>query len=412
VEPIYLNTWPFRPDIVRENTERFNEQYGEKAEMVEITGDYHAIMTSKLQAKAPLDIFYGSLYHLARYASAGWLEYIDDLPTLEDYKRDVYPKYREAHYDPMTGHYYGLVYYDGWRTLLTNQAILEEAGMADDYPRNWDEVYENARELKRRGYTDTPLGLWWQADWWIGAEQFAAEHLNEGFTLIDENFEPAFEGTDYILQRWKDAYDEGLVPKELPAMSWGDYFTFLLSGKAAYFYTESYNIAVFNDPARSPYAGKCSLVPSTPKYIFGHTKGGDAYLVAKRPRDDVQLSRVFRFLSYLGYRDKFGELYVSKRWNLESYLSSVFPEVNEDPEVVAKFVNKATTYRGEVDYERYTYGFANAPYIHWWKAFWAIDFIIKIVERVPRAILGEVSIPETVEALRNDVISLKKMYGM
>jgi len=410
--PLTFNVWPFRPDIEKNDIDTFDSQYSEQVNFAEIAGDYNAVMSTKLMAKAPMDVFLAQLFQLSKYWSAGWLETIDDLPTLAAYKKDVYPKYQDAFV--MDGHDLGLMYYNGWRAVLTNQAILEKAGMADDYPKNWSEVYDKARALKKGGYTDTPLGLWWSADYWIGAEQFEMEIKNDfGVELFDSNLEPVFDMSNAgeVLKRWVDAYNEGLVPKQLPSMSWGDYYSFLFSGKAAYFTSESYNMAALNDPKRSPYAGKCSLVPNPPNYAFGHYNTC-AYVISKtRPRSDEQLSRAMRLLSFLGYRDKNGQLTVAKNFQVGAFLTSVFPEVAEDKDLAKTQAAQYLPYRGDEDYARYVKGFQEASYEKWWKAVWAQDFTIQLTERLPQAIIGKVSISDTIDALRKDVDDLKKSYG-
>jgi len=410
-DPLIFNVWPFRPDVWAVHTDAFKDQYGEKLDFSEITGDYNAIMTTKLQAGAPLDMFLAQLFHAAKYWKAGWLETIDDLPTLSSYKNDLYPEFADAYV--FEGHDLGLLYYSGWRAILTNQKILEQAGMADEYPKNWWEVYEFASDLKKGGYTDTPLGLWWTPEWWIVAEQMEMEVKNDfGVELFDDDLEPVFDTDNMgqVLQRWKNAYNEGLVPKDLPVIGWGGYYSFILSGKAAYFLTESYNIAALNDTARSPFAGYCSVVPNPSNYAFGH-QNTCAYVVRKKARDNQQLSRVMRLLSYCGYRDKNGELSVAKRWDKECLLTAPFKEVREDPTVKEAYLKIATTYRGEEDFDRYIKGYAAAKFERWWKAFWAMEFTLKLCEKLPLAITGEVSIPDTISALRNDVAELKKLYG-
>jgi ABC-type glycerol-3-phosphate transport system substrate-binding protein len=407
--------WPYRPDLAQERADRFNQAYSERVTVESITGDYQVTITGKLQAGQPLDMIYGGVDQLSKWYGFGWLEPLNDLPTLQDYLRDISPKFRDAFVNPSTGDHIALTYYSGWHTYLTNQAILEKAGLENDYPADLDGLYERARKLKAEGHTDTPLQLWWASAFYELPWQWVLDHLIEEVPIFDANFDPIFDvntETATIIQRWKDAWTEELVPKDSLTTAYADWIGKFASGTIAYMPEQSYQLPTYNDPAQSEFAGKFSLIPNQPggRKWGWHFNAG--YGMVKRNRDALQKRRVHRLISSFGYRDHIGELTVAKDFNLPpSFLVSVFPEVTNDPEVRQPYIEKGTPYRGEEDYQRMLDGFNSAGSPAWWHAPWANDFNVRLTQRIVPAITGETTIASAIEALRADAQELKQQFG-
>jgi hypothetical protein len=408
-----FDDWAYRPEAVAQYVDTFNKVYGEKVNVETITGDYRVSITGKLASGSPVDLLYAFPFYISGWYNAGYLADIDSLPTLQNYLNDVYPNLKDAYKDQRTGHYLGLGYFTSWICTQTNQAILEKAGLKDAYPKDLFEFIDQLRTLKKGGYAESPWQPWWaQADYAI-PWQFEHDHATQGAQLFDNNYDPVFDtntATADILKIWKDAYDERLVPRDSLTTTLSDWQAGFAAGTYAYMMEQCYDIAYYNDPANSKLAGKFSFIPDQSggnKWGFVLSPG---YVITKRDRTPMELQRLYRLLSFFGYRDNTNTLRVARTWALPpSQLFSVFPEVMNDMDVKQNWITKGCPYRGEEDYNRLLEGYFSATVPSWWLSCpFSNDFNVKLQERIPGAITGQTSIPDTITALRKDAQDLKK----
>ena len=171
-EPLGFAFWPWGSEIVTENAKLFEQEYSEQVNLQPIPGEYAAVVETKLAAKAPIDMFYAQRGQAARWYAAGWIHPIDDMPGLEEIKKEMFPGINEDSKAP-DGRFIGLTYYNGGPfCLFRNEKVLSEAGYKAtknpaDYPQTWDEVYKQCVEIKKKRIVEQPfLPAWYKA--WTG----------------------------------------------------------------------------------------------------------------------------------------------------------------------------------------------------------------------------------------------------
>jgi ABC-type glycerol-3-phosphate transport system substrate-binding protein len=340
-EQLVFSGWGFQTDMVQKWVSRFNQQNKENSAFRVIAGDYPSVMENKFRNKEKVDLAYVLDTEFPRWAKAKWIHDFSDWPDLEKAKAAMYPNVRDAL--TIDGKLFGLPYFasiDG--TIAVNQKILDKVGITPaEYPKNYTELYDQMRAIKKAGAAETPWLPRWIAESFGIGDAIYNEMLAEGLELVDEQGHPIFDGkTEHVavLERAKKAWDDGLVPKSVLTMSETDQIDGFASGKYAMSEQQLYDaIATMNDPQRSQIAGHGSFVP-VPEggHPWGHLTLG-AYVVPNMGQSGERLGRAFRLAGYAGYQDNGGQFYVSKQWALSNGLGSAYAPVLEDPEVIAKY---------------------------------------------------------------------------
>ena len=155
-EQLVFRGWNYRPEVVQDNTNRFNEQYSENVDYQTITGDYISIMENFHIANQPLDMAYANPATLARWQLPGWIHDYEAWWNVDDARGEIYEGVRQSL--TIGDKLYGLPYFVSIRgTLAANMAVLEKAGItAEEFPKTWDELYAQLRQLKADGVTEGP----------------------------------------------------------------------------------------------------------------------------------------------------------------------------------------------------------------------------------------------------------------
>src|SRR5438094_8048528 len=86
--------WPFGDEIIAENARIFTEQYGPKVNLQPTSGDYAAVMETKLVSGTRLDLFRAQRGQASRWFAAQWIRPIDDMPDLDKIKKEEFPAIR------------------------------------------------------------------------------------------------------------------------------------------------------------------------------------------------------------------------------------------------------------------------------------------------------------------------------
>lgn len=410
-DPLVFRGWNFMPEIVQDNTKRFNEQYKEKADYQTITGDYISIMENFHIANQALDMAYANPATLSRWAVPGWVNDYEAWWNVDDARGEMYDGVRDSL--TVDGKLYGLPYFVSIRgTLMANNAILAKAGITPDkYPKTWDELYEQARQLKKDNVTQGPplLPHWFAAGVWFGVSWgYLFECLNRGAVLFNDQNEPVFDDqTLAILQNWRKLAEEKVIPDGVFTMGESDYIDAFAKGTYAYSPQQVYDLKTFNDPNKSQVAGQVAPVPVSGQ-PWGLIDEG-IYVVANRKQSEEKLRRDYRLAGFFGYRDKEegGSLFVAKRWAMEAALNSGYKEILEDPEVIAAY-NKwlpdpkmLATVKGVVDAGQF-------PKV--WQTFWWEEWNAQAMTDLPKAILGQAKVEETHASLKKLAEELAQRY--
>jgi len=408
-EQLVFRGWNFRPEVVQDNTSRFNQAYSENVDYQTVTGDYIAIMENFHIANQPLDLAYANPATLFRWSIPGWVHDYERWWGVDDARGELYDGVRESL--TINGKLYGLPYFVSIRgTIMANNAILSKAGITpDQYPKTWAELYDQCRQLKASGAVEGPplLPHWFAAGVWFGVSwAYLFECLNTGAVLFDENNQPVFDDqTLAILAEWRKLMEEGIVPESVFTMGEADYIDAFAKGTYAFSPQQIYDLKVFNDPERSQVAGQVAPVPVA-EQPWGLIDEG-IYSVPNRNDSDEKLARKYRLAGWFGYRDHEDQLYVAKRWAIEAALNSGYKAILEDPEVVEAY----HSWLPDPSMLDTLNGILNAgQFPKVWQTFWWEEWNATAMTELPKAILGQESV-ETVHAnLKQLAVELAERY--
>jgi multiple sugar transport system substrate-binding protein len=341
-KPLTYAFWPWGSEIVSGNAKIFEEQYGEKVNLQPIPGEYAAVLETKLAAKAPIDIFRAQRGQAARWYAAGWIRPIDGMPDLEKIKSEAFPGIVEDAKAP-DGKMIGLTYYNGGPfCLFRNEKVLSAAGFEatanlGDYPQTWDEVYEQAKVIKKKKIVEHPLLPCWFKAWTGVPWAFIAHAFSEGEYLVGEDLKAIFSTETPILKMlsdWQKWWDEDLVPRSILTLQETQMSSSWHKGLHAFHPWTDYQSFTYADPKESSIAEYNSQNPVMPGATHDTVLVGHALLgMSTIKRSEEDLMRVWKLMKFYGWRDKTGDLLVKKRWAREANLPQPFPEVYKDPEV-------------------------------------------------------------------------------
>ncbi|MDQ6674741.1 MAG: ABC transporter substrate-binding protein [Chloroflexota bacterium] len=353
-----------------------------------------------------------------RWYMAGWAWDLEGHWNVDQIKKDLYPAWKDA-LSTKDGKLLGLPYFQSVRgTMCTNEELLQKVGItSQEYPKTWEELYDQVYQIKKAGVSDTPLLPHWFATAWFGISWgFEFECGNRGAVLFDQNGNPVFDDKCYaILDQWKTLLADGVVPREVFTMGETDYIDGFASGRYAYSPQQTYDSKVFNDPTRSKLAiggsnpnAKGSKYVPVDKQPWGLINSG-VYLNVKRPgQDDKTLERAYRLQEFYGYKDAAGELFVSKRWAVEQALNSGYPATLEDPDVQAAYRTWMPDYELMFPAMKSLLSAASAPAV--WKRYFHSEWNTKATTELSQAVLGQRGTKETLDDLKALAERLIKKY--
>lgn len=412
-ETVYMRGWQFRTDVVQSNVARYNDTLGGKVDYATVTGDYPALMEQNLMAGAELDMLYANPSSACRYYDAGWTLPADELPNYEEIKADMLPNLLDAW--SYKGKQMGLSYFASTRgTIVVNLKAYEEAGYSpENYPKNWDELYDQIFELHEKGVAQPFLPHWF-GEWYGISWGFVLEVLNRGGTIADpETHQPNItteeDGPYYkTLAAWKKLWDSGMVPEEVFTYTEAGYIDAFASGRYIFSPQQIYDIETFNRPGRSQVAGHTSLLPYAGQ-SWGLIDSG-LYVMSKRERSEALSDDVKKFVSWYGFKDESGKIAIAQNWMQENMLFSGYKSVMESPETEARI--KAAIARPE-DYQAILDVYKNTPFPKGiWSVVWSEEFNPWLKETLASFLLDDGDIVETLEMMNEKMTELNDKYGI
>ncbi|MEM7025510.1 MAG: extracellular solute-binding protein [Pseudomonadota bacterium] len=412
-DPLYFRGWQYKTDIVQDNVDRYNSEMNGNVDYATVTGDYPALMEQNLIAGADLDVLYANPSQAGRYYDGGWILPAEELDNIDDIKADMYPNILEAW--TYKGKLLGLSYFVSTRGVMhVNLKMYEELGLTDaDFPKNWDELYDQLYVIRDKG-VEQPFLPHWINEWYGISWAFDFEVMNRGGTIADpETHAPLLttdeDGPAYkTLAAWKRIWNDGLVPEEVLTYNESSYIDAYASGRYVFSPQQLYDLETFNRPDRSQIAGYASLLP-----YQGQSWGlldSAVYLMTSRERDDALTEDVKNFANWYGFKDQNGKVFVGDRWMQESMLFSGYKSVMESPEAAERM--KGALARPE-DVEVVLEVYANTPYPKGiWSVVWAEEFNSWLKETLQNYLLDDGDIVETIEAINEEIDSLNSKYGI
>lgn len=332
---IKLQMWDYRPDIVRSNVDRFEQENpGVKVDGPE-TGPccavYRQRMNTNFLAGEAMDAMYLRDEDVAEWAEANWIRVLDDMPGSKELAKDEYGfVHIQTHYK---GKRYGTIYYIGLQEMLYNRAHLQQVGISKP-PETLDQLREAALQLKRQRVVEFPI--------W-GTPSYALvviAYLATGGKVFDEKTNALF-GKDPMFKQIVDWHIQAFQGDKIFG-SVPDVQAPFDNGKSSFTWTSFYDLKRLNGMATGAVAGAGQpgggaagqlMNGLNPGLAAGKT-GGDGicrqYAVAKESKHPLE---TWKLISFLGGKDKAGQYSVAKRWWLEQGLWFGYKPLEQDPEV-------------------------------------------------------------------------------
>lgn len=337
-------TWSYGVESIADNIANFQEMYPN----ITITHkdyswlEYHDIMVGAFAAGNSPYLLYGSDHWLDEWASAGWLEPLDEhCPNVAVYNDEVAQYALEG----MTyeGQTYGLSYYADTMDFVYNEALLQEAGF-DTAPVTLDDVYSMSVQLKEAGITQYPIIMAWAQkegaypEAWLSLVYSAQEGGN---ALFDDDLNPVFnvEGSaaHEVMEWLRMVYDEGLLDPASLSMAEIDQVKSMQAGAHVFTIVPQYNMAELNSPGSGDYAGsfKIALMPGQSHAAVGYVR-----FYAMTPKvveaGPEYIDAACKFMDYFGGKTE-GEYVVVERWAVENGLGFAQLPLFDDSDVIEAF---------------------------------------------------------------------------
>jgi multiple sugar transport system substrate-binding protein len=338
-KPIVFRGWNYHPEVVEDNVKAYNGEYQENVDYQTISGDYVPLIDKILINKEPLNFAYSVNSSLHKWYRSGWVWDLEGHWNIENYKKDQYPGWRDIA-TSRDGKLLALPYFQSVRgTICTNEDMLAKAGITEkDWPQTWDALYDQCRQIKKNNITDVPFLPQWYGTFLIRAWGWQAEVENRGGKLFDDKGLPVFDDTSYkVLETARQLVADNIVPKEMFTMQETDFVDAFGTGRYAYSAQQIYDNKVHNDPTKSKIAkpnskGGSRFLPVY-KQTWGFIEAGQYTPIKHEDQKPEEIARAFRLIDWFGYKDKGGNLRVSKRWAIEQALNSGYPATLQDKDV-------------------------------------------------------------------------------
>ncbi len=415
-ETVYMRGWAYKPEIVQENVDLYNQELSGNVDYATITGNYPSIIENRLIAGDDIDLFYANPFMVYRLNGGGYSMTVDEaMPDkVDEIKTAMYPNILEA-FSNSEGELLGLSYFVSVRgTMHVNMKMMRELGIPEeDWPKNWDDLYDLMHVLKNDHGIETPYLPHWFNEYYGIGWHFTFEVLNRGGAFADpETHVPVLSTTDgpayETLKDWKEAWNSGLVPESVLTMRESDYVEAWTSGKYAISPQQIYDLAPFNDPERSAIAGEVTLLPYNGQ-SWGFVDAG-LYVLSNRDRSSDAQEDSSRFFEWYGYKDHNGDFFVADKWVDESILFSGYKSVMENPRT-AEYIT-AQLARPE-DYTTMLEVYSHAPYPNGiWKVIWSSEFDPVLKDLVTDFLVNDREIGSTIQAINDHITALNEEYGI
>jgi ABC-type glycerol-3-phosphate transport system substrate-binding protein len=418
--PLVWVHWGYRPDIITENIEIFNQQNNENLTQEQVTGpDYQGLVETKFLAGEKFDMVYGNAFMAFRWVELGFTNTAEELPYIEWVKADMFDSVKRAYSDKQ-GRLAGLTYFvSATPALIANDVLLEKAGMAGELPTTHAELYDMLRKIKQRA----PAGMikpyvphWFNAFWgtvWSLLAEVAGRAKDPELTksMFGKDFAATFDAApgDTVYETvsdWRKLVDEDLVETAVISASsdtvgteafWtGNYAFGRLNGLYGYWNTM--------DPAKSRIAGKATLVPVT-KEAWGLIDTG----LYCWPKNNHDYDRSARLILWFGYKDNNGKHTAAFKWAAEEFLHTAYPAVLSDPDVLKAWEARLGPKTKETS-ERSEKWLATmaTPWI--WRSPLYGEWMVKAPDYMAKCLAREISPKDAVSNMRKLADELWKKY--
>lgn len=328
-------------------------------------------LEQKIQTSAPTggyDIVIIDAPWTAKFAKAGFVKEVSDKLTDSD-RSDIFAGAIDSvsYQDKL----YGMPWLNDTKFLFYNTDMLKQAGF-DNPPNTWDELLTQAKAIKDKGISDTPIvGSWAQAEALIC--DFTAFTSSFGGALVDENGKPTVNSKENLaaLTFMTQSLKDGLTNSKSTQYLEEDVRGVFSSGKAAFALNWTYMYNMANDPKESSVVGKVGIapVPGTQGHNGMSVNGGMGLSVTKGSK---HADEAWKYIQYLSSKD------VQKRFAKNAL--PIWKSLYEDQDVVK--TGPEVVEASKVQYEN----LENRPRVPWYG-----ELSTELQVSVQKALLGEIT---------------------
>lgn len=397
---LQMKGWNFKPELVAEHVDIYKKMYADNVEYELIPTNYDAVMETKFIGGQQVDMCYIFPEKIQRWNKAGWIRDLDGLEGAGEIKKAMYPHEVEK-FSTLDGKLGALPYFTAWFIMAYNTNHIDKLGGSWKPPSSWAEFLDVSRKLQKDGISKHPFVPMWRPSPSFFNDQMFTDMYSEGEDVFDKDFNPTFKDGGVAFRRvfemYKTMYDEKIVPPDIFSMDGRQSFA---TGEHSFWSFVVYGLPEMNDPAKSKIAGKVKLMPYPGKVGNVLTVGG-GYAMGKNVSDEKAAAEL---LKYFGHKAKDGKYVISKRWALLSGLPSAYPEVMDDPEVVA---NYQKTW-GDVEGAKAQLAKAKSRKVD--KTLWYGEWQQTMMTMGGDFIVGKVPIGDLLGKLSEKALELKKSY--
>lgn len=334
--PVSMVGWGYSPEIVEDNVKNFEAAYDIDVEYRLTTGgNYHQIVETKFLGGDTPSCVYSETEYMHRWNKAGFTQNVEGMTgeTTEWYKENILP-FAVKNLTLADGTLGALPYYSGYNSFVYNQEHLDKAGLKP--PTTWEEMLDQAKKLQTDGISAHPFLSAQNHGWAELSWSFFAICYSEGEPIFDDKNELTIAdgGVAFgkVLNMHKQMLDEGITPPDIMTQE-GESVPAWMTGEHSFMVVHDYDLQAFNMGENSKTKGitRNAIMPGSTRETFSWTA---CYLMGAK---DVDRERTWPLMQWLGGKAKDGEYHGVKRWALEKGLGNPYPEVLDDPEVVASW---------------------------------------------------------------------------
>lgn len=398
---LQMKGWSFHPELVEEHIQIYREMYADNVAYELVPANYDPVMETKFIGGQQVDMCYIFPERIQRWNEADWIRDLNDMDGIDDIKSAMYPNEIEK-FSTLDGRLGALPYFTAWFVMAYNADHIDQLGGSWTPPATWEEFLEQCRQLKTDGIAEHPYLPMWRPTPSNFPDQMFTDMYSQGEPIFDADNNPTFGdgGVAFrsTFEMYRTMYDEQLVPPDVFALAGPQTFA---TGEHTFWSYVVYGLADVNNPESSQIAGRVKLVPYPGTAGNVLTVGG-GYAMGANPQDE---EATWELLKYFGSKANDGNYVIAKRWALLAGLPSAYPEVMDDPEIIA---NYQTTW-GDFDVAMAQHATSKARTVD--KTLWFAEWMQEAVTRGSDYIIGESDIDDLITTLNDKAIELKESYG-
>ncbi len=399
-QPLVLRLvhWGYEPDLIRHNLERFATQYaGLRVATEAVDGDYRDAVSRSLHAGQPIDAAYVRETDLAAWVEAGWLEPLDGYSGMDRLRQAMVPQ--AAAGIRCKGLTYGLPYFTECALWVYDEAILQRAGIMLP-PQTWDEVTQQALEIKRLGIVRHPIRLTYRfhtntnINWWSMV-------YARGGSFFDENLNPVFHLPGSAAEQtlgWllEGIHTTAIIHPNVLESSYGA----ALRNPTAFTIQPGYNFLFANrqEDAGATGTRRAALFPGNDPSQSGSVMWTRLYAL---PKTSKKKDAAWELLQYLGGRDREDRLHTPLFWFVNRSLGSAYEALYTEPQVQSLALERGLDLQVYLEQRRVarTHEAREVPWFRQWEHYAQLE--------VQRALLRQIPPREALERMAETFYALR-----